>query len=150
TTRCRTTSYHPQANGFVERFHRQLKSALKTHTGTSWTESLPIAFLGIRTALKCDLNCTAAELVYGMSLRLTGESFSPSTPHSIPDETYISKLKQYMSTLRVTPPRAPTLRNSFVDNSLSSASYVFIRRDSVKKPLEQPYDGPLKVLSRTD
>ena len=28
--------------------------------------------------------------------------------------------------------------------------HVFIRRDSVKKPLEQPYDGPFKILSRTD
>ena len=65
TTRCRTTSYHPQANGLVERFHRKLKSALKAHTGTSWTESLPIVLLGIRTALKGDLNCNAAELVYG-------------------------------------------------------------------------------------
>ena len=29
TKRSRTTSYHPQANGMVERFHRQLKAALK-------------------------------------------------------------------------------------------------------------------------
>ena len=36
TQRIRTTSYHPIANGLVERFHQQLKSALKyqiQHTG---------------------------------------------------------------------------------------------------------------------
>ena len=27
STRCRTTAYHPSANGLVERFHRQLKGA---------------------------------------------------------------------------------------------------------------------------
>ena len=27
--RARTTSYHPQANGMVERFHRQLNAALR-------------------------------------------------------------------------------------------------------------------------
>ena len=29
--RNRTTSYHPIANGLVERFHHQLKAALKSH-----------------------------------------------------------------------------------------------------------------------
>ena len=93
TTRCRTTSYHPQANGLVERFHRQLKAALKTHANAPWTESLPLVLLGIRTALKGDLQCTAAELVYGMSLHLPGEFFSPSSSPATPDATYISRLK---------------------------------------------------------
>uniref|UniRef100_A0A1X7UD18 Integrase catalytic domain-containing protein n=1 Tax=Amphimedon queenslandica TaxID=400682 RepID=A0A1X7UD18_AMPQE len=30
TARCCTTAYHPQANGMIKRFHRQLKAALKT------------------------------------------------------------------------------------------------------------------------
>ena len=30
--RIRTTAYHPAANGMVERFHRQLKGALKAHS----------------------------------------------------------------------------------------------------------------------
>ena len=41
----RTTSYHPQANCLIERFHHQLKAALRAQAiPDSWTESLPLAF----------------------------------------------------------------------------------------------------------
>ena len=68
-TRHRTTSYHPQSNGLVERVHRQLKGALRAHSSSSWTRALPLVLLGIRSALKEDLGCTAAELVYGQRFR---------------------------------------------------------------------------------
>ena len=55
-----------------------------------------------------------------------------------------------MSTLRATPPRPPNNRPSFVADALASASHIFIRRDSVKKSLQPPYDGPFRVISRTD
>jgi hypothetical protein len=151
TTRTRTTSYHPQANGLVERFHRQLKTALKTQPNAeAWTDSLPLVLLGIRTALKEDLQCTAAELVYGVPLRLPGDFFSPSPLPVSPDENYITRLKQYMGTLRAIPPRLTTNHNSFIDSSLNSATHVFVRRDSVRKPLQKPYDGPFRVISRSD
>ncbi|KAG7188080.1 hypothetical protein KM043_015930 [Ampulex compressa] len=61
----RTTTYHPQANGLIERFHRQLKAAIICHGGQRWTEALPAVLLGIRTAFKEDLGTTPAEMVYG-------------------------------------------------------------------------------------
>ena len=150
TTRIRTTAYHPQANGLVERFHRQLKVALKARNDSSWTDSLPFVLLGIRTALKENLHCTTAELVYGMSLRLPGQFFSPSLPSSTPDSNYIIRLKQYMNTLHAIPTRTQNARGSFIDTSLSTTQYVFVRRDSVRRPLQQPYDGPFRVLSCSD
>ena len=36
TIRLRTTSYHPQANGLIERFHRQLKAALRAQSTPQW------------------------------------------------------------------------------------------------------------------
>ena len=53
STRIRTTAYHPAANEMVERFHRQLKAALKCHQKQStWYTALPLVMLGVRTALK--------------------------------------------------------------------------------------------------
>ena len=71
--------------------------------------------LGIRTAIKEDLQCTAAELVYGVSLRLPGEYFSPSFSH---DPGYITRLKQCMSALHATSAHTSRIRNTFIDNSL--------------------------------
>ena len=67
-----TTSYHPASDGMVERFHRHLKGALMAHgcdhTAAQWLTALPVVLLGIRSALKADLDCTSAELVLGTTL----------------------------------------------------------------------------------
>ena len=97
--RIRTTAYHSIANGIIERFHRQPKSSLKSYPNlTNWTDILPIILLEIRTTLKDDLQCTAAELVYGTTLRLPGEFFNSSTvKDAVPDPfNYVTRLKAAM------------------------------------------------------
>ena len=150
TKHTRTTAYHPMANGMVERFHRQLKSALKASPHPEqWTDMLHMALLGIRTSLKEDLKCTAAELVYGASLRLPGEFFVPHNASDTDPASYVARLKRNMQVLRCTPTRKTSQSRGHVDNSLQSASHVFVRHDAVRKPLQQPYDGPYQVLDRS-
>ena len=147
----RTTSYHPTANGLVERFHHQLKASLKASPlPDRWADMLPLALLGIRTSYKDDLHCTATELVYGTSLRLPGEFFASHDGMDTDPTSYVTHLKQSMRALRCTPTRQPVHRESYVDNSLHTASQVFVRHDAVRRPLQQPYDGPYKVLARSD
>ena len=38
----------------------------------------------------------------------------------------------------------------FIFKDLATASHVFIRNDGYKRPLEQPYSGPYRVVSRSD
>ena len=145
-----TTSYHPSANGMVERFHRQLKSSLKAKAvAQNWVSSLPLVLLSIRTALKMDLKCSAAELVYGTSLRLPGEFFQQSAS-DIDPVSLVSRLKATMHQCRATPPRPQSHRGVHIDPELSSCIHVFIRKDAVKKLLQPPYDGPYRVLARQD
>ncbi|BHF67774.1 hypothetical protein SprV_0301080300 [Sparganum proliferum] len=78
-TRIRTTAYHPATDGMVERFHCQLKASLSAAADSeNWTDHLPLILLGIRSALKPDLDCSAAELVLGATVRLPGEMISPT------------------------------------------------------------------------
>ena len=151
TKRLRTTAYHPIANGMIERFHRQLKAALKCRQQPNqWTEALPMILLGIRSACKEDLGCTTAELVYGASLRLPGEFFTPAPDnHLSATPECVNRLKKAMSDLRAPPVRAQH-RTTHVHTELSTCTHVFVRRDAVKPPLQPPYDGPFKVLDRKD
>ena len=60
----RITSYHPQSNEAVERFHRQLKASLRAHDAYPvWMSAINVVLLGIRSAVKEDIQCTTSELV---------------------------------------------------------------------------------------
>lgn len=147
TKHLQTTAYHPAANGLVERFHRQLKAALKTSLQPeNWTDMLPLVLLGIRTTLKEDIRCTAAELVYGTTLRLPGEFLVLSSDTTTDPASYVTQLSNTMRALRSVPTRQPTQSRGRVDSMLQSSSHVYVRHDAVRKPLQPPYDGPFRVL----
>ena len=61
-TGSRTTSFHPQSNGLVERFHRSLKSSLRAWSaGPDWCDHLPLVMLGLRSVQHDDSGFSAAE-----------------------------------------------------------------------------------------
>ncbi|GFV37295.1 integrase catalytic domain-containing protein [Trichonephila clavipes] len=147
--KCRTTGYHPQTNGMIEELHRPLKSAIKCHATERWTEVLPIILLGLRASLKEDILCTPAELVFGITIRLPGEMFDSSKPD---DDVvnFVSKLKSHMQSVHPKPPKHHGKRPVFIHPGLLEATHVFLRRDMLRRPPQQPYDGSFKVLQRKD
>ncbi len=95
--RIQTSAYHPQSNGILERYHRHLKDALKAHNHTKWTDRFSIVLLGLRPALKNDINATPAQLVYETTLRLPSDliAYTKQTYQTI-NPNYVSKLVEIM------------------------------------------------------
>ena len=147
-----TTAYHPQANGMVERLHRQLKAALKARTtGPDWFDQLPMVLLGIRSSWRVDPDCSPAELVYGTTLRIPGEFLQPcDTSTTTPDITFLRNLQQTMHSIQPPAPQFHGNQTSYVPSTLATAKYVYVRKDSHKHPLQRPYDGPFRVVSKSD
>ena len=136
TTRHRTTSYHPQANGLVERFHRHLKGGLKARlAGPNWVDELPIVLLGIRTSLKEGLDCSSAEF------------FTKSTPED--PASFLTRLRHSMQRQQFVPTQWHGSTSTHLPADLRSASHAYVRRDGYKPPLTRPYAGPFRVLSRS-
>jgi hypothetical protein len=149
TTHSRTTAFHPQSNGLVERFHRTLKTALRAKlTGPNWIDVLPWVLLGVRTAPKEDLASSSAELVYGMPLTVPGDFLATTTDTDSPDATvFLPQLRQKVGTLAPTPTSQHRVPTSTVPATLQHSKYVFIRRDAHRTPLQRPYEGPFKVIT---
>ena len=69
-----TTAFHPQANGMVERLHRQMKDALRARGGaTAWADHLPWVMLGIRASPKEESGTSAGEAALGYVLVVPGQ-----------------------------------------------------------------------------
>nr|VZI09766.1 unnamed protein product [Spirometra erinaceieuropaei] len=106
-----------------------------SHVHIDLSDHLPLVLLSLRSTLKADIGCTAADLVYGTSLRLPGD--------------YVERLRSAMRNLRATSPRASPA-NSFIPPDLDKCDFVWVRHDAVRRPLQPPYDGPYKVFRRSD
>lgn len=147
--RNRTTAYHPCSNGKIERWHRSLKAAIKCHMTEKWVEVLPHILLGLRTIIIRDLGTSPSELVYGQTLRLPADLIDPPSD-IVETNSFLGQLKGVVSKLKPTPTpiHGRNQDNIFIHPELNSCDYVFIRIDAVKKPLQKPYTGPHKVISR--
>ncbi|XP_062555807.1 uncharacterized protein LOC134220724 [Armigeres subalbatus] len=149
TKHLRTTAYHPQSNGLIERWHRTLKASIMCHETERWTEYLPTILLGLRTTYKEDIGASPAEMVYGSTLRIPSEFFADS-PVNINENEFVVNLREAMRQQRPTDTAWHSNQNVFVHRDLNRCKQVFIRNDSVRPSLSPPYDGPYEVVKRSN
>ena len=135
-----TTAFHPQANGMVERLHRQIKDALRARgAATAWADHLPWVILGLRAAPKDESGVSAAEATLGQPLVIPGQPTAPEG--TVP------------TALRAPPAVIPATKRSYAEvaaspSALDAADWVYVRRGPAGTPLADKYEGPFHVLAR--
>ena len=76
----RTTAFHPQSNGLVERFHRTLKNSLRSTTIVhDWTLNLPYILLGWRNIPTSCYGASPAQMVFGSNTYLVNDLHHQAT-----------------------------------------------------------------------
>lgn len=148
----RTTAYHPQSNGVVERFHRTLKTALKTRLSQhiKWIDELPTVLLGLRASPRADTSLSAAQLTYGHNIRLPCDFFTSTSNNQEINHDFVTQLQETINKA-IQSQRTSSHGNNkpvFIHQDLKSCKQVFVRNDAVKKQFQPTYDGPYKVLER--
>ena len=103
--------------------------------------------LRMRAAEKQDMNCSAAEMVFGEALRLTGEFFVSADGDLAADPAFEVDLRQTMRQMRPVPAvwHGGGTRRDYVPRELAAATHVFARIGAHKGPLQSHYQGPFKV-----
>lgn len=112
-------------------------------------EVLPLILLGLRSIILENINASTSELVYGVNLRLPGHFFH-STKSTVTDDpnSFVQILKNKMNQLQPVPSSNHSKKKIFVSHRLHTCTHVFVRKDGVKKSLQQCYEGPFEVLKR--
>lgn len=142
----RTTGYHPQSNGMIENWHRTLGASLRCHD-KSWMQALPMVLLGLRTAIRGETS--PAEMTYGTTLQIPGD-FVEKAPIEGRTNDFVTNLREKMQSIVKKPASCHASRRTFVSTDLKNCKYVFVRHGQPIKKLESPYNGPYKVLSRSE
>ena len=91
-----------------------LKLPLWHESPNPWTTTSPAVLFGVRSPVKELSGRSAAEMIYGMTLRLPGEFTEQYTVDARTDlDNYSNKLRVAMSRLRLCPPRDTSQKNIF-------------------------------------
>ena len=158
----KTTAYHPQTNGILERWHRWLKDALRCQreSGREWDKLLKYCLLAYRAIPHRSTGFSPYELVNGHPLRgpleairdgwLGGELTWTSTAGWVKD------LREILSRLHESA-RSHQIKNKEMDKeaydkkakerSFEPGDMVLLHNSSVSASLDSIWEGPYEVLA---
>ena len=94
----RTTAYHPQGDGLVERFNKTMVESLTKYVHQNpnkWDLWLPLVLMAYRTAEHASIGRTPFELVFGRKARLPADvEFGTPTAPPVPVPEYVEELEK--------------------------------------------------------
>ena len=159
----KTTPYHPECNGVVERMHGTLVPMLTkaSRSGLDWVEQIPFALFALRSAPNRDTRFSPYQLVYGHRVRTpldilhqgwAEEEFGDLEVGEWAD-WLVSRLAVWHESVRERGKEASGDRKKLYDKStvnrtLEVGDQVMCRIPGMIGKLQESWHGPYDVLAR--
>ena len=135
---------------YLQTFQQTSRNFLCAFPDSDWVTNLPWVLLAIRSSVKKNLWCFAAQLVLCTSVRLPGQYFDQVHVNNLSPFEYFDCLNCFIFSLHSVLPRPVADSSSYIDSALQQAEYVFVRNDATRPSLTKVYFGPFKVVYKTD
>ena len=145
--RNRTTAWHPETNGLIERAHGTLKNCLRClcKTTQDWDDALPMALLAMRTAIN-DSGVSPSLMVYGEQLSVPHAILNPNAcPYDEDLPHFVNQLFANIKTIHDQLLHVPAVDLQEQDYVFPS-EYAFMREPLVKASFEPKWLGPYQVI----
>ena len=163
----RTTPLHPQSDGLVERFHRNMGDQLAIVTSRhqrDWDRHLPLVLMACRSAVQESTECTPALLMLGRELRTPAELVfgrPPDAPAVPAGPEYARKLQDRLDSAHsfareqlqgaaVKQKRNYDVKSRGRDFAPDELVWVYnpLRKKGRSPKLDSKWTGPCKVLEK--
>ena len=147
-----TNSYHPQAQGAVERVHRILNSSIRSLSDpASWHRSLPYITLQFNNETSGLNSFTPYQIVFGKPGKLPGALMRPVEDD--PTEISTDAIRAFLSLMSCHELEARPLRDNhpFIEKELLTNSSCWVRNEAPESHHVSPlYKGPFEILGRSE
>jgi hypothetical protein len=158
----RTTPYHPQSDGLVERFNRTLGAMLSQYVNdhhTDWDKNLCYVMLAYRSSVQETTRYTPHFLMFGREVRLPIDAvFGRPEPQAAESTEWARELRQALDNaytiVRQKQGLKQQLQKDVYDRRCNGAPYkvgdrVWLYEPAIKtglaKKLRHPWRGPYKI-----
>ncbi|CAK9811734.1 Retrovirus-related Pol polyprotein from transposon 297 [Anthophora quadrimaculata] len=156
-THYKTTAFHPQTNGSIERSHHVLAEYLKQFISKDreWNTWLPLAMFSYNTSVHEGTQFTPHELVYG---KLARAPTSEASSLDLADEAYTTYLRELNLKLFETQTQAKgNLEKAkqkykyYYDRKLKHVNFrvgdkAFLLKEPRKGKFDAQYTGPYEII----
>jgi len=130
-TKSRTTAYHPQGDGMVERFNRSLLQLLRSYVEREydWEKHLPLALFAYRTTAHTSTGTSPFFMMFGRQPRLSDFSSAKAYDTTTYESHLQAKLAELQGFVETNLVEAATKQKLYYDQR--AAVNTFTKGDSV-------------------
>ena len=122
----RTTAYHPQGDGMVERFNRSLLQMLRTYVNTQdeWEQYLPLVLYAYRTSAHASTGASPFLLMFGRNPAASTRFSAPTAFDTLSYPAHLqAKLAEFRDFIETNLAAAGHNQKRFYDSRTSTPSF---------------------------